>query len=102
VVLAAAVLLAACKSANPDAAAVERGEAIVQQWCSLCHAMRGTDRLPDQAPSFEQVAKRPGRNTAYLRQFLDQDHFPMPTYRLFDTEKDDVVSFIGSLTTEGT
>lgn len=89
-------LLAACKTtAAPEATA--RGEATVQQWCSLCHDARGTSRAPEDAPTFEQIAHRPGRDARYLRRFLDQDHFPMSTYRLFDAEKDDVVAFIISL-----
>jgi hypothetical protein len=34
-----------------------------------------------------------GRLYGYLRQFLNDDHFPMTTYRLHPKEKDDVSEF---------
>jgi hypothetical protein len=51
----------------------------------------------DMAPPFEDIVKRPGRTSAYLRKFLDEDHFPMTTFRLFPHEKDDVVIYLNAL-----
>ena len=84
---------------NPAAAeeAVRRARLVVKQWCATCHTISGRETDPDRAPTFEQIANRPGRTRIYFREFLDQDHFPMTTYRLFDTEKQDVVALLMSL-----
>lgn len=74
-----------------------RGVAVVERWCAICHSVRGTETDPERAPTFEEVARRPGRDASHLRRFLDEDHFPMTTYRLFDEEKSDVVALILSL-----
>jgi mono/diheme cytochrome c family protein len=98
-----AALLAGCVGAERsvrDDAAVARGEAVVAQWCADCHAIPGIraprDR-PGEAPSYREIAERPGRDARYLAAFLREDHFPMTTYRLFDQERDDVVAYIVSL-----
>lgn len=101
----AAMLVAACSTApeppkatpqaGPDP--VTRGKAIVAQWCSTCHTLAGTETDKTRGPTYEQIAQRPGRDAAYIRAFLDQDHFPMSTYRLLDGEKDDVTAMIVSL-----
>lgn len=74
-----------------------KGEAVAAQWCSQCHTIRGVQSDPKRPPTFEQVAAREGRDRAWLRRFLNEDHFPMTTYRLLDDEKDDVVAMIVSL-----
>jgi mono/diheme cytochrome c family protein len=102
-VLGISTLLGACGAGrspetaivSPDAAL--RGKAIVAQWCRTCHSQTGIESSNTRGPSFEQIAKRPGRDVAYLRAFMDEDHFPMTTYRLFDAEKDNVVALIVSL-----
>ncbi len=102
----ALALLAACSTApapgptpvtvsGPDP--VTRGKAIVAQWCSTCHSLTGIETDKTRAPTYEQIAQRPGRDRAYIRAFLDEDHFPMSTYRLLDAEKDDVAVMIASL-----
>lgn len=90
-----AVMAAAC--AGVRAGDAPRGEAVATQWCSQCHAIRGAQPDTRRPPTFEDVAARPGRDRAYLQRFLDEDHFPMTTYRLLDGEKDDVVAMILSL-----
>lgn len=78
-------------------AAAKRGQAVVDQWCRSCH-QRVTDKSdPDMAPPYEKIVKRPGRNKAYFTKFLNEDHFPMTIYRLYDHEKRDVVSYLMSL-----
>lgn len=90
--------LAACTMTSPGPAGdPERGKAVVAQWCSTCHSVAGTEGDKTRAPTFEQVAQRPGRDGAYLRTFLNEDHFPMSTYRLLDDEKADVVALVVSL-----
>jgi hypothetical protein len=63
----------------------------------MCHSISGTGSNPEMAPTFEEIANRPGQDLDYLRRFLDEDHFPMTTFRLFDHEKRDVAEFIVSL-----
>ncbi len=94
-VIATVALLAASPSPADEAAA--RGETVVDQWCRLCH-LRATDPPnPDMAPPYEEIVKRPGRDEAYFVEFLQEDHFPMTIYRLFDDEKRDVVAYLLSL-----
>ncbi|MBE0702327.1 MAG: cytochrome c [Afipia sp.] len=62
-----------------DAAA--RGAEIVDQWCRMCHLH--------------------GRDAAYFARFMQEDHFPMTTFRLFDHEKADVVAYLTALQRDG-
>ena len=92
----AAAVLFLTFAASADEAAI-RGEAVVEQWCRLCHLR--ADDPPDSvmAPRFEEIVRREGRDEAYFTRFLKEDHFPMTTYRLFDTEKADVVAWLLAL-----
>ena len=76
------------------ASAVRRGLKVVDQWCSMCHSISRRETDPERAPTFAAIMQREGRDKAYLATFLEKDHFPMTTYRLFDHEKRDVVSFL--------
>jgi len=80
--------------AGPSA---ERGAAIVEEWCRDCHLRPGDKPDENMAPSYEDIVRRDGRDEAYLRQYLDDDHFPMTTFRLFDDEKADVLAWLMSL-----
>ena len=74
-----------------------RGEAIVDEWCRMCH-QRATDTPnPDMAPPYEEIVLRHGRDEAYFVRFMQEDHFPMTTFRLFDHEKADVVAYLMAL-----
>jgi mono/diheme cytochrome c family protein len=97
--LACLAVLFACRPASAQSAA-ERGSAVVDTWCRMCHVRTDVEKSPDLAPPFPQIVARPGRNKAYLRAFLNEDHFPMTTFRLFDHEKDDVVAYLLSLKRE--
>lgn len=71
-----------------------RGSRIVDEWCRTCH-LRVTDSPdPDMAPPYEDIVRRPGRDRAYFIRFLQEDHFPMTIYRLFEHEKADVVAYL--------
>jgi len=74
-----------------------KGRLVAEKWCALCHSITGTETSPDRAPTFEQVVNRDGRTRSYLTRLMDEDHFPMTTYRLFDDEKRDVVAFLMTL-----
>lgn len=75
----------------------ERGRAIAEQWCSVCHAETVAETGQDMEASFEALVVRPGRDGPRLRALMDEDHFPMTTFRLFADEKDDVVAYLVGL-----
>jgi mono/diheme cytochrome c family protein len=94
---ALSALLAACVATQRPPQSdprVARGEAVAAQWCADCHAVAARTR---DAPSFREIAQRPGRDRDYLAAFMREDHFPMTTFRLFEEEKNDVAAFILSL-----
>jgi hypothetical protein len=49
------------------------------------------------APPYEEIVRWPGRDNAYFVGFLQEDHFPMTIYRLFEHEKADVVAYLMEL-----
>ena len=78
----------------------ERGRAVAERWCFACHVVApGAQPLPDQrrAPSFAALAADPAKDQAYLARFLDDVHPPMPTYRLFPEEKQDLLAYLATL-----
>lgn len=82
--------------ANADDGA-SRGVMIVDEWCRMCH-QRHTDKPdPDMAPAYEEIVRREGRDEAYFVRFMQEDHFPMTIFRLFDHEKADVVAYLMAL-----
>lgn len=52
---------------------------------------------PVVAPSFMEVAARPGTTAESLAHFLTDLHLPMPTYRLSDDQRRAVIAYILSL-----
>lgn len=95
--VAVLLVLTAAHPVRADDAAVRRGEKIVAFWCATCHSIHGRETDRDRAPTFEQIANRSERSEAEFRSFLDENHFPMTTFRLFDDEKDDVAALLASL-----
>ena len=93
-----AVALAVLLSGTPLRAQVQiTGSDVVEKWCRACHLPPDAPLREGGAPAFESIVRRPGRTATYLRAFLDEDHFPMTTYRLFPHEKDLVVIYLDSL-----
>lgn len=88
-------------SAIADQAAVQRGEKVVEEWCRDCHVRDGEDLSADMAPPYEMIVAVPGRDRAWFEKFLHEDHFPMTTFRLFETEKADVVEWLLDLQKRG-
>lgn len=88
-------------SAYATAGDADAGKAVAQQWCGACHvetvAQAATQTGEDRAPPFETIAMRPWIEAERLRAFLDEDHFPMTTFRLFADEKDDVTAYLMAL-----
>jgi mono/diheme cytochrome c family protein len=107
--LAAIISVAACadephrQPASPVAQveSAARGLTIVEKWCADCHRVkleqRRVARSDLHAPEFAAIAARPDVNNAFLRRFMEVQHLPMPTYRLYSDEKADVVAYILSL-----
>ena len=73
----------------------DHGRKVTEKSCVLCHAVAGA-RNP-RAPSFQSIVRRQGRNDAYLRGFLEDDHFPMVMHSLIERDKEDVLEYFRSL-----
>jgi mono/diheme cytochrome c family protein len=106
------VLLAGCASdpksnapaPAPSAASVAsaaRGLTITEKWCADCHIVKAEQRRVARgdmkAPPFGTVAARPEVDAGYLARFMEVQHLPMTTFRLYSDEKADVVAYILSL-----
>ncbi len=100
IITTATMVLAASVPAFADDAAT-RGAGIVDEWCRMCHQRVADKPDRDMAPPFEHIVRREGRDEAYFLQFMQEDHFPMTTFRLFDHEKADVVAYLIGLQREG-
>ena len=92
--LAALWLPLATTPALAGQAAVERGQIIVDEWCRDCHVREGEKLTADMAPPYSMIVAIEGRDRAWFETFLEADHFPMTTFRLFDHEKEDVVEWL--------
>jgi mono/diheme cytochrome c family protein len=114
----AAFFLAGCQPAEPptmvsaaapavagDEQLVARGREVARLWCADCHridpAQRRVARARMNAPPFIDVANMQDQSAAALRQFSDELHLPMPTFRLWDDERNAVVAYIMSLRRAG-
>jgi mono/diheme cytochrome c family protein len=101
-----AAMLAGCALFQSDA---ERGRKVADTWCSECHRVAPDEPSgarpghtmgpPVVAPSFMDVAARPYTTADSLDHFLADLHLPMPTYRLSDGERREVIAYILSLRT---
>ncbi|MEM5495419.1 hypothetical protein [Hoeflea sp. AS16] len=92
--LAALLLPMAPTNALADTAAVKRGQKVVDEWCRDCHVREGQKLTADMAPPYSAIVAIEGRDRAWFEAFLEADHFPMTTFRLFDHEKADVVEWL--------
>lgn len=102
-----ALLGAACtpetKPLSPAARAesAAKGLTIAEKWCAECHRVKPEQRAvarPNMnAPAFADVAARPEVDQGYLARFMEVQHLPMTTFRLYSDEKADVVAYILSL-----
>lgn len=104
-----AATVAGCGPTAPPAPAAsvvvtgsaERGRGIAEEWCARCHRIAPSQRrvaAPGEgAPAFRDIAQRWGDRPDALRHFMDDLHLPMPTFRLWPQERDDVVAYIASL-----
>jgi mono/diheme cytochrome c family protein len=97
-------LVSSCILFQTDA---DRGHYVAEKWCSECHrvapdqpsGMRVGYVLPPavDAPSFMAIAGLPETTADSLARFIDALHLPMPTYRLREDERRQVIAYILSL-----
>lgn len=93
-ILAASLMPLAASPTLADRAAVKRGQKVVDEWCRDCHVREGAKLTADMAPPYSMIVSIEGRDRAWFEAFLEADHFPMTTFRLFDHEKADVVEWL--------
>jgi mono/diheme cytochrome c family protein len=93
------------KPAPPSPAAsaesAAKGLTIAEKWCAECHRVmpeqRAVSRPSMGAPAFADIVARPEVNEGYLARFMEVQHLPMTTFRLYSDEKADVVAYMLSL-----
>ena len=87
--------------AGPSVEGAAKGLTIAEKWCADCHRVkpeqRAVARADMGAPPFMAIAARPEVNGAYLARFMEVQHLPMTTFRLYSDEKADVVAYVLSL-----
>jgi mono/diheme cytochrome c family protein len=94
-IVAAILVLAGQERAKADAA---RGQALSQQWCSQCHAVRPAEAsVNPKAPAFAAIATEPSATEYSLQTFLKTPHPTMPNFILKPDDIDDIVEYIVSL-----
>ena len=85
--------------ASPE---VYRGSGLARQVCARCHVVaEGNEPLMDiGAPSFVDVANRPGTTLESLETWLRIKHPSMPNYRFDDESTTDLAAYVLSLRQE--
>lgn len=109
-------LLAAALTApaRADGSSEDAGKVLAHAYCSACHRVSAEQTPPPkvvvntgagseeyEAPSFRQVAARPGRNADYLRFFIQAPHYPMREQLFIPEELEQIVTYILSLKADG-
>lgn len=109
--LPALALLAGLAACTPTTQAVpdppplrgnaETGKAVAQRWCAGCHRVGPDQRRVTQpqhrAPDFAEIMRRPQRDIAFLRIFLDDVKPPMTMHRLMDEEREHLIAYMLTL-----
>lgn len=110
---AAALLLAvAAAPALAGGEAPADGLSLATDYCGACHRVRADQPQPPdvagnageegvRAPSFREIAERPGRDADYLRAAIEAPHYPMREQRFIPEELDTIVAYILSLRDSG-
>jgi mono/diheme cytochrome c family protein len=101
--LVIALSLIATFAESAASADARKGEAFVQQWCAVCHAVRQGQASPRPgAPRFSDIAADPSTTDASLRGFLNTTpHMAMPKLKLTARDQDEVIAYILSLRPAG-
>lgn len=95
--LTVAAVVAGCVPPQQRAGNPTRGELVAIEWCGGCHEV-GIDpvaaRSAARAPSFQAIAVREDAEFARTRKFMGELHPPMPTFRLWDDEREDIIAYL--------
>jgi cytochrome c len=105
-----AVLVSATAAARADGSPEKAGKALARDYCSACHRVSAEQAPPPkvtvdtgsgsevyEAPSFRQVAAKPGRDADYLRTVIQAPHYPMREQLFIPEELEQIVTYILSL-----
>lgn len=92
----AAFGLAACMAEAPRAGDPARGRLVALEWCAGCHdvTLAPAPARAGQAPAFLHLARRAQPDFADVRRFMEELHPPMPTFRLWPEEKENVLAYL--------
>jgi mono/diheme cytochrome c family protein len=94
-----AMVLALALPAVP-AAAQDRsvGGRLAVRWCMACHIVEpNQSTATDNAPSFREIATRPGTTAGSLDRYLSTGHTLMPDFSLSSQERNVLITYILSL-----
>ncbi|QQS11115.1 MAG: cytochrome c [Rhodospirillales bacterium] len=90
-----AVALLALPAAAQDAPA---GRRLAARWCAACHVVEPSQgKATDNAPTFWEIAARPGTTAESLDRHLSRGHTLMPDFSLDSQERGALVAYILSL-----
>ena len=92
-----AVIFTAVASPAVGAGDADRGNVLVNRWCTSCHAVDELHAGRGVAPPFATIAKNSGRSRSWVRAWLMSPHPSMPDLSLSRTEIDDIVAYFDSL-----
>ena len=110
--VAAAVYLAAVfvsHSAMADTAEqIAKGEMLSRQLCAICHQIGPEERRPvrvynprtrtdSEALTFQEIARRNGRDPRFLSDILREPHYPMRRRSFSRDDTDAIIAYIQSL-----
>lgn len=100
-VLGAVMLALGCASASaqPVAEPVEKGRALAERMCAVCHLNPGQGEKagPGTVPGFVAVAKRPGQTLEGIVAWLRSVPVMMPDHHLSQDEMEALAIYILSL-----
>ena len=93
-VVLASVLLATAAAAQDSSV----GGRLAVRWCMACHVVDpNQSTATDNAPSFRDIAARPGTTAGSLERYLSVGHTLMPDFLLSSRERNALVAYILSL-----
>ena len=94
-VMVVALALLPLPAAAQDSSA---GVSLAVRWCMACHIVGpNQSTASDNAPSFREIAARPGTTAGSLDRFLSTGHTLMPDFLLSSQERNALVTYILSL-----
>lgn len=74
------------------------GASLAVRWCMACHIVGpNQSTATDNAPSFREIAARPGTTAVSLDRYLSIGHTLMPDFLLSSQERNALVTYILSL-----